>query len=186
MEMGKFTNKSKEALMLARNLAIELKHQELNIFHLIKSLLSQDNGLIPSLLKRIEAPVHVVLAKVNDELNTLPTVSGTADVFQSREFSQMLNDAKKKAEQMQDDYVSVEHLFMASMDVNSKVQSIIESSGITKQKFMKGLQSVRGHQKVTSEDPENSFEALEKYSRSRAGSFSIYLRYSSSVVAPMQ
>ncbi|MCP3968002.1 MAG: ATP-dependent chaperone ClpB [Lentisphaerae bacterium] len=166
MNKDKFTNRSREALMSAHSIAIERNHQELATEHLLYALLNQEDGLIPSLLKKMEVDPGRVNRDVEGILNSIPVVTGSeaSKVTQSREFSEMLVKAGKNAEAMKDEYISVEHFFQAMIGVG-KVGDILRTAGVTEKKFLEVLKSVRGNQRITSEDPEATFEALEKYGR---------------------
>jgi ATP-dependent Clp protease ATP-binding subunit ClpB len=167
MQMDKLTNKSREALMAAHNIAIENSHQELRPVHLLKALIVQENGLIGSLFKRMDISTSAVLDDVEKELKAINSVSGPGaqQVYQSRDFSQVLVEAKKHAEAMKDDFISVEHLFLGIVDVDKKLNSLLKNHGIDENCLLSALKEVRGNQRVTSEDPESTFEALEKYGR---------------------
>jgi ATP-dependent Clp protease ATP-binding subunit ClpB len=167
MNNEKFTNKSREALIAAQNRAIESGHQELSGLHLLNALVEQENGLLPSLLKRLQVDVPKLTIEINRELDKIPAVSGSgaSQVYQSREFSQILIAAGKLAVEMKDEYVSVEHLTLGIIGTSGKAQSLLAALGVDKERFLKALQEIRGNQRVTSEDPESTFEALEKYGR---------------------
>ncbi|MDD2403595.1 MAG: ATP-dependent chaperone ClpB [Victivallaceae bacterium] len=167
MNNEKFTNKSREALIAAQNRAIESGHQELSGLHLLNALVEQENGLLPSLLKRLQVDVPKLTIEINRELDKIPAVSGSgaSQVYQSREFSQILIAAGKLAVEMKDEYVSVEHLTLGIIGTSGKAQSLLAARGVDKERFLKALQEIRGNQRVTSEDPESTFEALEKYGR---------------------
>lgn len=167
MNNEKFTNKSREALIAAQNRAIESGHQELSGLHLLNALVEQENGLLPSLLKRLQVDVPKLTIEINRELDKIPAVSGSgaSQVYQSREFSQILIAAGKLAVEMKDEYVSVEHLTLGIIGTSGKAQSLLAAQGVDKERFLKALQEIRGNQRVTSEDPESTFEALEKYGR---------------------
>ena len=167
MNLEKLTNRSREALMAAHNLAIERSHQEIHAVHLLSALINQDKGLIPSLLQKIGIAVNVLNEAVEHELQTQPAVrgEGATQVYNARDFSEALVKAAAIAETMKDEFVSVEHLFLGLLEGDSKAAAILSRQGITKDKVLEALQSVRGNQRVTSEDPEATFEALEKYGR---------------------
>ncbi len=167
MANEKFTTKSREALIGAQNLAIEHGHQEVGGLHLLASLLEQNNGLIPSLLKRMQMDATRFASDVGGELKKVPSVSGpgAGQVYQSREFSEIILKAGKIADDMKDEFVSVEHLFLALLEQKSRAGEVLKARGIDKDRFLKALQEVRGNQRVTTEDPESTFEALEKYGR---------------------
>ena len=167
MNMEKLTNRSREALMAAHNLAVERSHQELHAIHLLWALINQDNGLIPSLFKKMGIAVNVLNDAVERELQAQPSVrgEGATQVYNSRDFSEVLINATKIAESMKDEFVSVEHLLLGIIAGDSKAVQLLSRLGITRDKVLEALQSVRGNQRVTSEDPEATFEALEKYGR---------------------
>ena len=165
MNIEKFTNKSKEALMLAQQNAQELGNAEINSLHLLNALLKQNDGLIPSLIEKMGLSKSIFQNAVDDAINKLPKVQGAADLYQSRDFSQVLQSAMKKASEMHDDYVSVEHLFLAILENGGKAAEILKHSGISADKVLNALQSVRGNQRVDNPDPENTFEALNKYAK---------------------
>ncbi|MFA7231103.1 MAG: ATP-dependent chaperone ClpB [Victivallaceae bacterium] len=167
MSNEKFTNRSKEVLMAAHNEAVERGHQEIRPLHILHALLNQQDGLIPSLLSKIGVEQGALKSKVEKALSAIPSVSGSGagQVYNSREFSQLLLNAGKKAENMKDEYISVEHLFMGLLESGGPCAEILASCGINPENMLKALQAVRGNQRVTSEDPESTFEALEKYGR---------------------
>jgi ATP-dependent Clp protease ATP-binding subunit ClpB len=167
MDMEKLTNKSKEAMMSAHNIAIEHGHQEMNPAHLLKALLIQENGLVPSLLKKLSVSPKDVENDVDKALGSIASVSGPGaqQVYTSRDFSQILISARKIAEDMRDEYISVEHLFIALIENGKKTSEILKKYGLDKETALAALKDIRGNQRVTSEDPEATFEALEKYAR---------------------
>jgi ATP-dependent Clp protease ATP-binding subunit ClpB len=167
MQMDKLTNKSREALLAAHNLAVERHHQELRPIHLFSALVKQENGLIPSLLKRIGISLEQVRDLIEKEIGKIASVSGPGaqQTYQSRDFSQVLASAKTRAEQMKDDFISVEHLFLGLFDADRNCAAIAKNAGISEENVLEGLKAVRGNQRVTSEDPESTFAALEKYAR---------------------
>ena len=167
MNMEKLTKRSREALMAAHNIAIELNHQEIKPLHLLKALLTQDNGLIPSLVKKIGVEPDALNAEADRELAAIPAVtgSGATQVYNSRDFSQVMIDAAKEADKMKDEYVSVEHLLLAIVNTGGKAAAILKNNNININTILDALKTVRGNQRVTSEDPESTFEALEKYGR---------------------
>ena len=167
MEMEKLTNKSRESMMKARETALEFGHQEIRPEHLLYALLTQEQGLIPSLLKKMNVDLDLTCEKTERALRSIPAVSGpgAGQVYPSRDFSKLLVTAKNKAEEMKDEYISVEHLFLAMLEEGGGCAQVLESCGCSKEKTLMALKEVRGNQRVTNEDPESSFEALEKYGR---------------------
>lgn len=167
MNMEKLTKRSREALMGAHNVAVELNHQEIKPLHLLKALLEQENGLVSSLVKKIGAVPETLLSETDRELGSIPAVtgSGVGQLYNSRDFSQVMVGAAKEAEKMKDEYVSVEHLLMGIINTGGKAAAILKNSGVNIDTILDSLKAVRGNQRITSEDPESTFEALEKYGR---------------------
>ncbi|MDD5596938.1 MAG: Clp protease N-terminal domain-containing protein, partial [Victivallaceae bacterium] len=166
MNIEKFTNRSREALQAAHNEVIERGQQELRPVHFLYALLNQEDGLIGSLLRKMEVSPARIKADTEQALKAIPSVSGSGagQVYQSREFSELLIKAAKEAEKMKDDYVSVEHFFIALLD-SGECAKILKNAGVDHDKALAALKAVRGNQRVTSQDPEATFEALEKYGR---------------------
>ena len=167
MDMEKLTNKSREAMLKAQETALEFGHQEIRPEHLLYALLNQEKGLIPSLLKKMNVDLKLTREKTEQALRSIPSVSGpgAGQAYPSREFSKLLVAAKNKAETMKDEYISVEHLFLAMLEEGGSCGKVLTDCGCTKDNTLMALKEVRGNQRVTSEDPESSFEALEKYGR---------------------
>lgn len=166
MNIDNMTNKSREALSTAHDYAVELHHQELLPLHLLRALLQQDAGLIPSLLKRMGIAVFDVETAIEHHLKAIPTVHGEGvQTSASRSFSTVLVEAGKKAKQLKDDFISVEHLFLAIIEHDATCKKIAEQLGITPATVLDALRTVRGNQRITSADPESTFAALEKYGR---------------------
>ena len=165
MNIEKFTNKSKEALVLAQDNARSNGNAEISSLHLLNALLNQNEGLIPSLIEKMGLSKSILRSSVDDAINKLPKVQGAADLYQSRDFAQVLQSAMQKAAEMHDDYVSVEHLFLAILENGGKAAEVLKQSGISADKVLSALQGIRGNQRVDNPDPENTFEALNKYAK---------------------
>ena len=168
MDMEKLTRKSREAMLKAQETAVEYGHQEIRPEHLLYAVLTQDQGLIPSLLKKMNVDLSLVQEKTEQTLRSIPSVSGPGaggQTYPSRDFSKLLVSAKNKAEEMKDEFISVEHLFLAMQDDGTACARLLENCGCTKDKTLMALKEVRGNQRVVNDDPESSFEALEKYGR---------------------
>ncbi len=153
--------------MDCQNIAISEGHQMLDGEHLHMALLMQKDGLIPKLLKYMSLDPTAIIADVEEELEKLPKVSGAADnMYSSRRLSQLLMRAEKIAEEFKDEYVSVEHIYIALLEEKgSPSAKIFSKYGITKNKFLEALSKVRGNQRVTSQNPEDNYDALNKYGR---------------------
>ena len=172
MDMNRLTQKSQEALADAQKEAIQRGHREVDNEHLLLALLKQENGLIPKLMTKMDVPVDALVAAVEKELARRPSVAGASveagKIYISNRLGAVLIAAEEKAKKLKDEYVSVEHLFSALLeepDPNSASRKILTDFGVDEGKFFKALQEVRGNQRVQSADPENTYEALEKYGR---------------------
>ena len=166
LDIQKMTEKTREALAAAGAAARENGNQEIRPIHLLSALAHQDGGLLPSLLKRLNTPNSLLSDAIEAELAKLPKVTGNAaDVYPSRDFSNILVEARDRAEKMKDEYISVEHLLMAMIDKDAACAAALEKAGLTADTLLKTLVEIRGNQRVTNENPEASFEALEKYGR---------------------
>ncbi|NJC87449.1 MAG: ATP-dependent chaperone ClpB [Desulfuromonas sp.] len=170
MDINRFTQKSQEALQTAQNLAVRFGHVEVDGEHLLLALLEQD-GLVPRLVTRLELEPRALAQAVREELQRRPSVSGPGiepgKVFVTQRFSSLLVKAEDEAKRLKDDYISVEHLLLALADEGSKTGSgrILKQFNLTRERLLQVLTEVRGHQRVTSADPEATYEALEKYGR---------------------
>ncbi len=168
MNAQKFTQKSLEALQSAQNLAIEYQNIQIEQQHLVYSLLTQENGLIGQLLKKMEVDLSAVQSAVRTEIEKLSRMSGPGreegKIYISQEVDRALVEAEKTAERMKDDYVSVEHIMLVLLDSpNSAMKQVYRQFGITKDRFLAALAGVRGNARVTSDSPESTYDALKKY-----------------------
>jgi ATP-dependent Clp protease ATP-binding subunit ClpB len=166
MDQNRFTEKSLEALSAAQRLAARLNHQQMDVEHLLLALLDQERGLASSILNKAEIPVDGIKVKVHRELEKLPRVTGgSGDVGMTSRLNRLIGQAEGEAQKLKDDYVSVEHFLLAMTDDSGAAGRILKDFGLTRARLMAALQQVRGHQRVTSPNPEGTFEALEKYGR---------------------
>ncbi len=167
MNIEKYTQNAQGAIIDSQNLAIEYGHQMLDGEHILMALLKQNDGLIPKLLKNMNVNLESLMADVDAELNKLPKVSGGADnMYSSRRFNKIFMDAENNAEQFKDEYVSVEHIFLALLlEKNTPSSRILAKYGISRETFLEALSKVRGNQRITSQNPEDNYEALSKYGR---------------------
>ena len=163
MNMQKFTQKSLEAIQNAQSSAIEYGNPMLDQQHLLLALLQQEDGLIPQLLQKMEVNVNGLTQAVENEVKRMPRVSG-GQTRVSVDLEKTLTASEKLAENMTDEYVSVEHIFMAMVNApNSTLKEIFRQYNINKEDFMKMLATVRGNTRVTSDSPEATYDALKKY-----------------------
>ncbi|MBN1575668.1 MAG: AAA family ATPase, partial [Chitinispirillaceae bacterium] len=166
MNMDKMTKRSQEALTAAHSIAVESHHQELQPIHLVAALLRQEEGLVPMLLQRMGVPEESAVSAVNGELKKLPAVQGEGlQTYMSRSLTAALAEARKKAAQLKDDFISVEHLFLAAIEKDAACKNVVRRLGITQDALLDALRRIRGNQRVSSQDPEATFGALEKYAR---------------------
>ena len=167
MNFNQYTQKSLEAVQSAQNLAVQNSHQQLEQVHLLLALLRQEGGLIPQLLRKMNVTVESLAAAAAAQLRKIPSVktSREADRFYiSADVDATFNAAEEQAKAMKDEFVSVEHLFLALLETaRGDVKSLFETYRITKENALKALQAVRGNQRVTSDSPEGTYDALEKY-----------------------
>ena len=167
MNFENYTQKSLEAVQLARQLAVQNGHQQMEQMHLLAALLRQEGGLTPQLLRKMEISVESLDAAVTGELNKLPRVSGGRDAdrfYVTKETDAAFTAAQAQAEAMRDEFVSVEHMLLGLLDSAAGVtKKIFDLYGLRKEGVLQALQSVRGNQRVTTDNPEGTYEALEKY-----------------------
>lgn len=167
MNLEKYTQNAQGAIMDCQNIAIEEGHQQLDGEHLHLALVMQQDGLIPKLLKFMEINVGAVIGDLQEEMEKLPKVTGGADnMYSSRRLSQILMKAEKIAGDFKDEYVSVEHMYLALLEEKGTPSSkLFKKYNITKNRFLEALEKVRGNQRVTSQNPEDNYDALNKYGR---------------------
>jgi len=165
MNLDKFTQKAQEAILRAQNLASELNHQLIEPAHLLMSLLVQSEGVVPALVTRISGSPAGLIAEVQKDLDARPKITGpgSGDVSLSRPTADILTAAERFARGMKDDFTSTEHILLAMTE--STESRRLEQYGITKDAILKALVAVRGSQRVSSQNPESTYQSLEKYGR---------------------
>jgi ATP-dependent Clp protease ATP-binding subunit ClpB len=168
MNINRFTEKSQEALQAAQQLALRSNHQQVDVEHLAQALLEQDGGLASALLDKLNVSADLLKRKVQAELDKLPRVSsstGADQTYVSGRLGKLLAQAEDEAKRLKDDYVSVEHILLAMLDSGGAMGRILKEAGVDRDKLLEALQEVRGHQRVTSQNPEGTYQALERYGR---------------------
>ena len=166
MNLQKYTQKSIEALQNAQSLASDGQHSQIEQVHLLLGLLKNPEELVTSVLQRAGADIGGLLRTLQTALEAFPRVygAGAGKIYCSRELEQVLNAAEKEADRMKDDYVSVEHLLLALLSHPDKaLREAFASSGTEKNAVMEALQSIRGTQRVTTDNPESTYDVLKKY-----------------------
>ena len=168
MNINQYTQKTLEALQAAQQLAVEYQHNALEPEHLLHALASQEQGLIPQLLQKLNVDPGSFAAAVAEKLSALPRVSGSGrdpdKVYISQATDKVLSAAAREAKTMKDEYVSVEHVFLGLLDEPTQnTTELFRAFGIAKDKFLQQLTAVRGNQRVTTDNPEDTYNALQKY-----------------------
>jgi len=164
MRFDRFTMKAQEAFASAQQLAMSRSNTVLSPLHLLKVLLDDEEGTVVLLLKKIGSNVRRIAEMTDSEVNRLPrgTVSGQM-IMPDPAFGQVVLDAQNRADRMGDEYLSVEHLFMSLADVNSDAKEILSVNSITPEQIEAALKEIRGDEKITDDNPESKYKALERY-----------------------
>ncbi len=167
MNPERMTEKTREALLEAQSLSIRHGHQEVDGEHLLLALLRQESGLLPRLLEKMSVPATPIEATLERELDKRPKVSGggadAAKIYGTRRLESLLLRAEDEAKRLKDEYISVEHLVLAFLEDSGPGGNALRAAGINRDRFLGALSEVRGKQRVTSADPEGTYEALSKF-----------------------
>ncbi len=167
INFNKFTIKAQEAMQAAGEIAASYSNQQLEPEHLLASLIQNDEGIAVSLIKKIGANLDTLRIKASALIERLPKVSSatTSNQFLSNNLQKTIDEAFKAAAQLKDEYVSVEHLLIALAEGSGETARLLKEQGISKNSILTALKDVRGSQRVTSQDPEETYESLKKYGR---------------------
>ncbi|MCU1232480.1 MAG: ATPase domain protein [Candidatus Solibacter sp.] len=161
MDFNRFTEKLQEAVRAAQSIAVRYGHQQVDVEHLLAALLEQEGGLTASILTRAGVNVDALKRRIESELERLPKVSGSTSgvdqIYVTSRLNKLLAAAEDEAKKLKDEYVSVEHVLLAAVDM--------KDLGVPRDRLLQALREVRGSQRVTSQNPEGTYEALEKYGR---------------------
>ncbi len=168
MNIEQMTQKTREALQAAQRIAVEYSNNAVEQEHLLAALAQQQDGLIPQLLQTLGIDANAFAQAALQKVEALPRVTGSGrdpeKIYISNDLDRALNAAEQQAKQMKDEYISVEHVFLGILQRPGKAANeIFKTFGITTEKFMKQLSTVRGNQRVTSDNPEDTYNALKKY-----------------------
>ena len=164
MNISKFTQKSQEAIAAAEKLAVQNGNQQIDEEHLLVALLNISDSLIASLVAKMGIQKEVFVNEAESLIQKLPKVSGGGQEYVSADLNRALNGAEDEAKAMGDDYVSVEHLFLSMLaHPNRAIKELFRAYGISREKFLQALSTVRGNQRVTSDNPEATYDTLNKY-----------------------
>jgi ATP-dependent Clp protease ATP-binding subunit ClpB len=169
MDINRFTEKAREALQGAQKLAVRMNHQQIDDEHLLLAMLDQEGGLTPAILKKAGVAPEALTIRLQRELEKLPRVSGASgspDTFYlTGRLNKLLTLAEDEAKKLKDDYISVEHLLLAMLDDRGAAGSLLKEFGVNRDRLLSALKEVRGSQRVTTQNPEETYQSLEKYGR---------------------
>src|SRR5882724_12072553 len=166
MDLNHLTVMSRQAVTDAQAIARRLQHNEVDTWHVLSALLTQENGIVPGLLDKLAITPSAVQLAVDRELERLPKVSGSVDtskVYVTQSMNEVFTKAEAEAKSLKDEYVSVEHLFLGLVEVAQPdaLKKLFKSFGLDRGKLLKALKEVRGSQRVTTDNPEATYQALE-------------------------
>jgi ATP-dependent Clp protease ATP-binding subunit ClpB len=168
MDLNRFTEKAQDAIRGAQTLAARLSHQQVDNEHLLLALLEQEEGVTPNILLKAEMDLERLHRRLLTELEKLPKVTvsgGGSGMYLTQRLAAVIGNAEQAAKKMKDDFVSVEHLLLGLQQGDGLVGQIFKESGLTREKLEQAVKEVRGHQRVTTQNPENTYQALENYGR---------------------
>jgi ATP-dependent Clp protease ATP-binding subunit ClpB len=169
MDINRFTEKLQEAVRSAQTKAVRYGNQQIDVEHLLSTLLEQQGGLAASILEKAGVNAEALARRIDSELDRLPKVSGPSgapdQIYVTNRLNQLLAKADDEARQLKDEYISVEHVLLAATDDRGAAGKLLKEFGLTRERLMQALRDVRGSQRVTSQNPEATYEALEKYGR---------------------
>ena len=174
MNMQNLTRKSTEIIQDAQSVAIEYQNMNIEQQHILYAMMNQENGLIPQLLTKMGVDTESFSSSVSSSINNIPKVTGSGrkpgTVYVTQDVDRALQKAEECAKRMSDEYISVEHLFMGLLEApNSEVSKLFKTYSITNDAFLKALSEVRGSQRVTTDSPEETYDALKKYGQELVG-----------------
>ena len=169
MDINRFTEKLQEAIRAAESTAARYSHQQIDVEHLLAALMDQQGGLAPSILQKADVNPETLAQRLEAELDRMPKVSGPAgapgQVYVTPRLNKLLAHAEDEARKLKDEYISVEHVVLAALDDRGAAGRLLKELGLTRERLMQALREVRGSQRVTSPNPEATYEALERYGR---------------------
>ena len=166
MRLDKLTTKSQEALQQAQALAEKRNHQAIDAEHLLFALIGQKDGVVIALLQKLNIPLGTITERLQKALDRVPQVTGsTGQTFITPRLKKVVESAEQEAEALKDEYVSTEHLLLAMVQDGGEAGKILKETGATRDKILNGLVNIRGAQRITDPNPEEKYQALEKYGR---------------------
>ncbi|HEY3249719.1 MAG TPA: Clp protease N-terminal domain-containing protein [Ignavibacteria bacterium] len=167
INFNKFTLKAQEAVQAASEIAASYSNQQIDNTHLLAALVQEPDSLASSIIKKISGSTDIIRVKVNSLIEKLPKVSGVAssNVYLSNNLQKVFDDAFKEAGRLKDEFVSIEHILLALSEDNSEAGKLLRQQGVNRENILSSLKDIRGAQRVTSQDPEETYQALKKYGR---------------------
>src|SRR5579875_3436667 len=169
MDFNRLTEKSQEAIRQAQTTATEHGNQQVDVEHLLLAMLEQEGGLAPAILQRADVPLESLHRRLAQEIDKIPKVTGAGaradQTYISQRLSRLFTVAEEQAKRLKDEYVSIEHLLLAAADDQGAAGKLLREFGLTRDRLMRALLEVRGNQRVTTQNPETTYEALQKYGR---------------------
>ena len=165
MNIEKFTLKAQESLSESRELALKFHNPQITDAHLLMALLGQSGGIVPEILRKYVSDLSALSGEITSEIKKLPVVEGEVNIYVSNDLARVLDAAVNESANLKDDFVSTEHILLAFFNSDNKSRSILSEYGISKQNILIHLKDIRGNQKVDNQNPEDKYQALEKYTR---------------------
>lgn len=165
MKFDRLTVKSQEMIQQAHTVAQNRSHQAIEPVHFLEAMINDREGIVVSIIKKIGSSIDAVSADLNAALDKLVTVSGSVEIYLSKNGRSVIESSFKEAESMKDDYVSLEHLLLAMISASGPQRDLLNRNGITRDSVLKVLKEIRGNQRITDQNPEDTYQALEKYGR---------------------
>jgi ATP-dependent Clp protease ATP-binding subunit ClpB len=169
MDLAKYTEKAREALLGAQKLAVKLSHQQIDVEHLALSFLDQENGLAAAILAKLNLFPEAIGIKLQRMLDSIPRVTagdGTpTNAYLSGRMNKLIVDAEDEAKKLKDDFIAVEHLLLGCAADKGQTGQLLKEFGLTRDRLLQAIMEVRGHQRVTTDSPEGTYQSLEKYGR---------------------
>ncbi len=169
MDINRFTEKVQQALQSSQSASVRLGHQQIDVEHLLMAMLEQEDGLAPAILLKTGLPLDRVAHQVDAELKKMPRVSSSTgaanQIYLSGRLNSALAQAEEEARKLKDEFVSVEHLLLAFVSDKGAVGTILREAGLSRDRLLEAIRGVRGSQRVTSQNPESTYQSLEKYGR---------------------
>ena len=168
MQGGDFTHRAQEVIIQAQSIVREKNQQQIDALHLLLALLSQEESIVITLLQRIQVDIESLKKKIEKEIGKIPRISGGQSLGQfylTQDLAQVLERARQEAMKMGDEFVSIEHLFLALLVCETRAKGVLESAQLNLEVFLKNLIDIRGDEKITDPDPESKYEVVKKYTR---------------------